>query len=118
MKEVLAHLAAVERRLFVPRVRRMVSEDWPRFESFDPDAWARERDWRLGDARRDIDEFREARRELGALLRGLGPAELERVGVSQAFGALTVHEHLTHVAEHDAEHLGELERLRRAFAAR
>jgi len=27
-------------------------------------------------------------------------------------------ESLTHVAEHDAEHLGELERLRRAFAAR
>jgi hypothetical protein len=112
MKEVLAHLAAVERDLFVPRLRRMLAEDWPQFESFDPDAWARERDRRLGDARQDLAAFQAARAELGALLRGLGPGDLERVAGSRAFGMVTVHEYLTHVAEHDTEHLEELERLR------
>jgi hypothetical protein len=118
MKEVLAHLAFVEQALFVPRVRRMLDEDWPRFERFDPDAWARERDHRLGDARRDIAAFAGARAELHALVQGLGPAALERVGVNQAFGAVTVQEYLTHIAEHDVEHLDELERLRRAVLAR
>ena len=116
MKEVMAHLLEVERDLFLPRLRRMREEEWPRFERFDPDAWAAERDWRDGDLAAELDEFRRVRGETVALLSALGPGDLERVGLSGAFGAVTLHEYATHVAEHDAEHLAQLESLRRAAA--
>jgi len=84
--------------------------------SSDPDAWATERDWREGDVGAELDEFRRVRGETVALLSALGPGDLERVGLSGAFGAVTLHEYATRVAEHDAEHLAQLESLRRAAA--
>jgi len=96
----------------------MRSEDWPRFEPFDPEGWAAERDWRAGDFGAELAEFRQAREATLAFLRDLAPSDLERVGVSSGFGAVTLHEYATHVAEHDAEHLGQLEALCRTLAGR
>lgn len=118
MKEVMAHLLAVEQRLFLPRLRRMQTEDWPRFEPFDPDAWAVERDWRAGDLMAELAEFREARQGTLGFLRALTPDDLARVGVSAGFGAVSIHEYATHVAEHDAEHLAQLEAARRVLSGR
>lgn len=111
MKEVMAHLLKVERDLFLPRLRRMRDEEWPRFERFDADGWAAERDFGS-----DLAEFRAVREETRRLLAALRPGDLDRMGVSAAFGAVTLHEYATHVAEHDGEHLAQLESLRRALA--
>ena len=116
MKEVTAHLLKVERDLFLLRLRRMRDEEWPSFEPFDPEAWAAERDWRQGDVGSDLAEFRAVRDETRRLLAALRPGDLDRMGVSAAFGAVTLHEYATHVAEHDGEHLAQLESLRRALA--
>jgi uncharacterized damage-inducible protein DinB len=110
--EVVAHLASVEARLFLPRLVRMRDEDWPRFAAFDPDAWAAERDWREADLTGELERFGRARAEALALLQGLDPGQLDRVGYTPAFGLVTIHEYATHMAEHDTEHLEQLEAAR------
>jgi uncharacterized damage-inducible protein DinB len=116
MKEVMAHLLAVERDLFLPRLRRMRDEDGASFPPFDPEAWAAERDWRRGELSADLAAFRVARADTVALLESLGPDQLARTGVTPALGVVTLHEYATHVVEHDAEHLAQLESIRRAVA--
>jgi hypothetical protein len=107
-KEVMAHLLKVERDVFLPRLRRMASEERPVFESFDPDAWARERDHREGDFGEELAAFAAVRRETVALLRSLGPGAADRLGLSAYFGPVTLAQFASHVVDHDLEHLTQL----------
>ena len=116
MKEVMAHFLKVERDLLLPRLRRIVAEDRPRFESFDPDAWAAERDHRQGDFKDDWSQFAEARAETVAFLKGLAPAAADRIGLSGFFGPVTLAQYATHIADHDIEHLTQLEACRAVIA--
>jgi uncharacterized damage-inducible protein DinB len=114
MKEVMAHLLKVERDLFLPRLRRLASEERAVFESFDPDAWARERDHREGDFMDEWRRFAEARQETVTLLRSLPPGAAERIGISGFFGPVSLGQYATHVADHDIEHLAQLTESRAA----
>jgi uncharacterized damage-inducible protein DinB len=116
MKEVMAHLLKVERDLFLPRLKRMVAEERPRFERFDPDAWAAEQDHRQGDFMADWREFAEARRKTRAFLLSLGPEAAERIGLSSAFGPVSLATYATHIVDHDSEHLAQLEACRAVVA--
>jgi hypothetical protein len=115
MKEVVAHLLKVERDLFLPRLRRIAEEDRPAIERFDPDAWARERDHREGDFMADLAEFAAARRRTREFLAGLPPGAPERVGVFLALGPLTLGAYAAMLADHDAEHLAQLQACRAAL---
>lgn len=112
MKEVMAHLLKVERDLFLPRLRRMVEEERPRFERFDPDAWAAERDHREGDFAEEGRAFAATRRETVTFLDTLPAGAAERIGFSGYFGPVTLAEYATHVVDHDLEHLSQLETCR------
>jgi hypothetical protein len=114
MKEVMAHLLKVERDLFLPRLRRLAREERPRFERFDPDGWASERDHREGDFAEEWRLFAAVRRETVTFLRGLPPGAADRIGLSAYFGPVTLGQYATHVAEHDQEHLLQLARCRAA----
>jgi uncharacterized damage-inducible protein DinB len=114
MKEVMAHLLKVERDLFLPRLTRTAEEDRPAFESFDPDAWARERDHREGRFGDDLDRFAAAREETVALLASLPPAAADRLGLSAHFGPIALGVYATHVVDHDLEHLAQMESTREA----
>ena len=107
-KEVMAHLFKVERDVFLPRLRRIVNEERPVFEPFDPDAWARERDHREGDFGEELAAFAAARRETVALIRSAPPAAADRIGLSGYFGPVTFGQFATHVVDHDREHLTQL----------
>ncbi len=100
--EVVLHLVEGDRDSFVPRLRRMLAEDTPILAS--------PRAARAADAALDpsvlLDVFAQARGQAVGLLEALGPDGW----------AVTLHEYATHVAEHDAEHLAQLESLRRAAA--
>ena len=109
MKEVMAHFLKVERDVFLLRLKRIVDEDRPRFESFDPDAWAAERDHRQGDFMDDWRRFAEARRETVALLTRQPPAAADRIGLSGFFGPVTLAQYATHIVDHDIEHLAQLQ---------
>ena len=108
MKEVLAHLMELDSRLFLPRLRRMATQDHPRFEAFDPIAWARERDRREGRFEDDLAAFRRARAELLAYLVTLPPSAADRPGLSGHFGPVTLAQYATHTADHDLEHLAQM----------
>ncbi|HET8577763.1 MAG TPA: DinB family protein, partial [Methylomirabilota bacterium] len=108
MKEVMAHLLKVERDVFLPRLRRLATEDRPVFEAFDPDAWARERDHREGDFMEECRRFAAARAETVVLLRGAPAGTAERIGISAFFGPVSFGQYATHIADHDIEHLAQL----------
>jgi uncharacterized damage-inducible protein DinB len=112
MKEVMAHFLKVERDVFLLRLQRIVNEDRPRFESFDPEAWAAERDHRQGDFMDDWRRFAEVRRETATLLTSHPPAAADRIGLSAYFGPVTLAQYATHIVDHDAEHLAQLQACR------
>jgi uncharacterized damage-inducible protein DinB len=116
MKEVLAHLMELDSRLFLPRFRLMGTEDAPRFQAFDPVAWAAERDRREGRFEDDLATFRRARAETLAYLATLPPGAAERPGLSGFFGPLTLAQYVTHMADHDLEHLAQMRACRAAVA--
>jgi uncharacterized damage-inducible protein DinB len=108
MKEVMSHLRDLERDLFLPRLRRILEEEWPQFESFDPEAWARSRDHREGSFERDLEEFTAARARTLAFLEALPDGAVARLGLSGYFGPVTLAQFATHVVDHDLEHLAQL----------
>ena len=116
MKEVVAHFLKVERDVFLLRLKRIVNEDHPRFESFDPEAWAAERDHRQGDFMDDWRGFAEARAATAAFLQGLPPAAADRIGLSGFFGPVTLAQYATHIVDHDIEHLSQLQACRAVVA--
>jgi len=118
MKEVLAHLMELESRLFLPRFRLMATQDRPRFEAFDPIAWARERDRRDGRFEDDLATFRRARADTLAYLVTLPAGAAERPGLSGHFGPLTLAQYVTHAADHDVEHLAQMRACRAVVTAR
>jgi hypothetical protein len=118
MQEVLAHLMELESRLFLPRFRLMATQDHPRFPSFDPIAWASERDRREGRFEDDLATFRRARAETLAYLATLPPGAAERPGLSGHFGPLTLAQYATHEADHDLEHLAQMRDARAVVTAR
>jgi len=118
MKEVLAHLMELESRLFLPRLQLMATHERPRFEGFDPVAWARERDRREGRFEDDLAAFRRARAETLAYLVTLPAGAAERPGLSGHFGPVTLGQYATHVVDHDLEHLAQMHACRAAVTAR
>ena len=115
MKEVMAHFLKVERDVFLLRLKRIVNEDRPRFESFDPEAWAAERDHRQGDFMDDWRAFAAARAETAAFLASQPPAA-DRIGLSAFFGPVMLAQYATHIVDHDLEHLAQLQACRAVVA--
>jgi len=116
MKEVMAHLLTVERDVFLPRLKRIVAEERPRFERFDPDARAAERDHRQGDFWADLHEFAHARRSTVSFLLSLPAEAPDRIGISAVLGPVSLATYATHIVDHDLEHLAQLEACRAAVA--
>jgi uncharacterized damage-inducible protein DinB len=118
LKEVLAHLRDLDRDLFLPRLRRILEEHHPTFESFDPEAWARSRDHRAGSFERDLEEFAAARARTVAFLEALPDSAVARVGLSGYFGPVTLAQYAIHIVDHDLEHLGQIRDTRATMAVR
>ncbi len=116
MKEAMAHLLKVEQDVFLLRLKRIATEERPQFARFDPDGWAAERDHRVGDFMADWSEFAEARRRTAAFLRSLPTEATDRIGLSAAFGPISLATYATHIVDHDIEHLAQLEACRATVA--
>ena len=114
----MAHLLHVETELFLPRLRRMATEDGPTFVAFTPEAWARERDHSTDSFAGSLEAFARARAETLVFLRALPAAAGERPGVSSFFGPISLRQYATHIADHDIEHLQQIQACGRAAAAR
>jgi hypothetical protein len=113
VNEVMGHLLHVETVAFLPRLRRMLTEEWPTFERFSPEPWARERDHSLDDFDATLAAFQQARGATLAFLRALPAGAGDRPGLSAFFGPVTLAQYATHVVEHDLEHLAQMAECRR-----
>lgn len=113
INEVMAHLLHLETELFLDRLRRIAREDRPAFESFSPEAWARERDRSLEPFAASLQALTRARQETIAFLRALPAPAAERVGLSAFFGPVTLAQYATHIVDHDLEHLAQMRECRR-----
>ena len=118
VNEIMAHLLHVETELFLPRLRRIVSEDQPSFAPFSPEPWARERDHSADAFATSHAAFVRARAETLAFLRALPEGAGERLGVSGFFGPISLLRYATHMADHDVEHLRQMQACARAVTAR
>lgn len=121
MVEVLAHLADAE-VAFAFRLRKMVSERKPALVAWDQEAWATGLRYNRRDPRGLLTAFRALRDSNLAILRALPRARWRLAGRHPEYGAIRVDQLVAHYAEHDLNHLRQLEetgtRVRQAARAR
>jgi hypothetical protein len=107
-KEVLGHLIEAERRGFAGRIRIILANDNPTFESWDQNEVSRarhdcERDWGAL-----LTEFSALREESAVLVAGLAPPDLARGGQHPKVGYLRAGELLHEWVHHDRNHLRQM----------
>lgn len=110
--ECVGHLIEAERRGFAGRIRQILAAERPddpaQLEDWDPPAVAATRRDDLRSGTELAAEFAALREEGLALARGLGPDDLERVGLHPAVGPLRVADLLGEWVHHDRNHVRQL----------
>ena len=110
--ECVGHLIEAERRGFAGRIRRILaaerSEVQVELEGWDPPAVAAARRDELRSGAELAAEFATLRADSVALVRSLGPAEMDRVGIHPDVGPLRVDELLGEWVHHDRNHIRQL----------
>jgi DinB superfamily len=113
--EVLGHLGDIE-LVYADRIRRMVTEEGPRLQKFDPSATVVSGDYVRGSAAENLSFFLRARRATVILLRSIPPDSGEREATHSELGRITLHQMLSEWASHDLGHLRQIAELYRAHA--
>jgi hypothetical protein len=108
--EVVAHLADTEERT-LGRTMRMLGEEEPFLEPYDPDALAIERAYLGMDLTAELDRFESLREEQTSLLAGIGDRGWERAGAHGEHGRITVQQLAAHTAGEDADHFAQIARM-------
>jgi|SRR5438128_1770653 len=116
MTEILNHLLVGERDVIFPRLQRMLLEDAPRFPSSATSRTGFAAEPALRDSSEDLTAFRQVRSRTIAFLKGLGQRDWQRIGTTPTRGTLTIEAYARYLAEHDLEHLAQLEATRAAIA--
>lgn len=121
MVEVLAHLADAE-VAFAFRLRTMIAERKPLLVVWDQEAWADGLRYNRRDPRGLLAAFRALRDSNLAILRALPRPRWRLAGRHPEYGTIRVDQLVAHYAEHDLNHLRQLEetgaRLRHVARAR
>jgi len=113
--EVLEHLSHTEGHCFRARIERMVEEDNPTLEPYDPEAWFAAGQYTGRDPEDSFDHF-ETQRELNLeYLRGLPASAAVRTGTHAAIGPMTVSHQLNEWAFHDIGHIKQIAEIIRAL---
>lgn len=110
--EILNHLLVGERDVIFPRLKRMLLEEAPVFPSSASSRTGFAAVPETRDVVADLLAFRRVRGETLAFLEGLKDSDWRRTGTTPTRGALTIEAYARYLAEHDAEHLLQLETAR------
>jgi hypothetical protein len=113
--EVVGHLADIE-MVYADRVRRMVTEEKPALQKFDPAATVVTGDYARGPANENLAVFLKARRATIALLRSIPADSGGRTANHSELGKITLLQMLSEWASHDLGHLRQIAELYRARA--
>jgi hypothetical protein len=116
MAEILNHLLVGERDVILLRLQRMLREDAPKF----PSSAGSRTGFAAEPAPRDfggnLAAFRQVRSRTIAFLKDLGARDWQRIGTTPTRGTLTIEAYARYLAEHDLEHLTQLEATRAVIA--
>lgn len=109
-REVILHLAIVDEVVWHPRLDSLLAADAdpPSWSWVEPGLWAGPGDDSLAGA---LAAYRELRAATIARLDALGDSGWQRYGIHDTYGRLDVPALLRVLADHDAEHLAQLELL-------
>src|SRR5688572_32630916 len=109
--EVLGHLAHVEAHGFRGRVQRILAEDNPLLENYDPDALVAAGAYQHPDIATALGVYRRERERSIELLRTIRPEQLARSAVHGVLGTVTLGNLLNEWPFHDLGHLRQIAEL-------
>jgi hypothetical protein len=113
--EVLGHLGDIE-LVYADRTRRMVTEEGPALQRFDPAATVATGDYVRGSATENLSFFIRTRRATVILLRSIPEDSGDREATHSELGRITLGQMLSEWASHDLGHLRQVAELYRARA--
>lgn len=111
--EHICHLRDIEHDGYRERISRILNEHQPHLPDLDGSRLAVERDYNTQNAARALAEFDLTRRQNLEILSEVGAEQLAREGTLEGVGVLSLEKLLMMMSEHDADHIGELEIIRR-----
>ncbi len=106
-REVVGHLRD-SARVFTERLHRLTTEDAPRLPDFAPGSDARVAEYRETPVEVLADELRTAQAALLAPIAGLGRDDLDRAGVHEVDGRVTVADLIAFLPAHQRDHAEQL----------
>jgi len=113
--EALEHLSHVEGHCFRARVERMVNEDNPAIEPYDPYVYFAAGQYSGRDAEDSFDHFEEQREMNVEYLRELPASVADRIGTHGKLGVITVSHVMNEWAFHDIGHIKQIGEIIRAL---
>jgi hypothetical protein len=113
--EVLAHVRASQ-DIMEPRIFAILVRDNPTLLAFDDRKWAEAARFSSIAPLESLDNMRQRRKELIRALRGAAPADWERTGTHEAKGPQSVLQIARAIADHEAEHLEQINSRATAYA--
>jgi hypothetical protein len=113
--EALEHLSHVEGHCFRARVERMVNDDNPAIEPYDPDVYFAGGQYSGRDAEDSFDHFEEQREMNLEYLRELPASSADRIGTHGKLGMITVGHVMNEWAFHDIGHIKQIGEIIRAL---
>ena len=108
--QVLAHVRA-SNDILETRILQVLVRDEPPLPAFDERRWCEVAKYETLPIIESLGAMRARRRELVRALRDLGPEEWERGGLHETRGRLTLTEIARHIADHDDEHIQQIEQV-------
>jgi len=115
--QVVRHLADTELVISV-RYRMVIAHDKPEITGFDQDLFADRLHYKNADIEESLALHRTVRLATVGVLRGLAPADFQRVGLHNERGPESLELMTKLSAGHDLVHLRQIERIGRAVAGR
>jgi hypothetical protein len=116
LQEHACHLRDIEIEAYRVRLERMLAEATPALADVDGGMLARERDYHRQDFATAQAAFAAVRADMVQRLASLSPEQRRHTGVMEAIGEISVEGLVQMMLAHDAEHLADLEKLRRELA--
>lgn len=110
--EHICHLRDIEQEGYAVRIKRILNEENPLLDNIDGDKLAAERDYNNQDFASAFRDFTQARKDNVFILNTLSAEQLERTGLFEKVGAITLEKLLAMMSEHDQDHRQGLQELR------
>ncbi len=112
IREIVSHLADCE-LVYGMRYRKIIAEPGSALVPFDQNAWAKNLEYGKQPLKSAIEAFRVLRAGNLALLKTASKAAWKNAGQHPEYGKLTLGQLVTHIADHDRNHVAQIERLAR-----